>query len=249
MIVVKSPHEIDLMRKGGSILAMVLHEVVAKAQSGVALIDLDAFAEQRLRSSGGEPAFKDYHGYPSSLCISVNNEVVHGIPRAGRVLAEGNIVGFDLGLRYQGFCTDMAQTVGIGKISKLGERLITVTQKSLQEGLGAVKAGNRIGDIGSRVQAYVEKNDFQVVRSLVGHGVGRDIHEDPAVPNFGEKGTGEKLVPGMTLAIEPMVTVGDYAVRVLDDKWTVVTEDGSLSAHIERTIVVTEKGYEFITPW
>ncbi|MFC1687955.1 type I methionyl aminopeptidase [Patescibacteria group bacterium] len=248
MIIIKSHDEIDKMREGGKILSSALQKVIALVRPGISSLELDAKAYDFLLANGGKPAFKNYQGYPSTLCVSINSEVVHGIPSQERILKDGDIVGLDLGLLYKGLYTDMAETVPVGEISKKAHKLITVTRKALQKGISVIKPQNTLGDVGSTIQSFVEKNNFGIVRSLVGHGVGKAIHEEPAVPNFGEAGTGIKLQEGMTLALEPMVTEGDYPVKILDDKWTVVTQDGGLSAHFERTIVVTSNGSEILTP-
>ncbi len=247
MIVIKSQEDIRTMREGGAILAEVLHEVARHAVPDADTLSLDRMAQDLLVARGGTPAFKGYQGYPASLCVSINNEVVHGIPSREKKLRDGDVVGLDLGVLYKGFYTDMAVTVGVGKVSRTARRLIEVTRQALERGLRKVRAGATLGDIGNAVQSFVEKKGFGVVRSLVGHGVGTEVHEDPPVPNYGEAGTGAVLKAGMTLAIEPMVTVGDYAVSTLDDQWTVITDDGSLAAHFEHTIAVTERGYEILT--
>lgn len=248
MIIIKSQDEIDTMREGGKILSSVLKEVIDHVKPGISSLELDSLAYDLLMASGGKPAFKGYQGYPASLCISINSEVVHGIPSKKRILKDGDIVGLDLGFFFKGLYTDMAETVAVGKISKKAQKLLTITQKALQKGIAVIKPENTLGDVGSAIQLFVEKNGFNVVRSLVGHGVGRAVHEEPPVPNYGEAGTGIKLKTGMTIALEPMVTGGDYPVKVLDDKWTVVTKDDSLSAHFERTLVVTNTGNEILTP-
>ncbi|MFA6909472.1 MAG: type I methionyl aminopeptidase [Patescibacteria group bacterium] len=243
----KTPDEIRLMREGGKILAQALHTVAKLAVPGADVGELDEQAIALLEKQGAKSAFKGYEGFPAGLCVSINSEVVHGIPVHGRVLKEGDIVGLDFGALYKGWYTDMALTVSVGKIGRKEKKLIEVTREALERGIRMVKPGNTIGDIGSTIQKYVEKKGFSVVRSLVGHGIGRHIHEDPQVPNFGAKGTGERLEAGMTIAIEPMVNAGEYPVRTLDDGWTIVTEDGSRSAHFEHTVAVTERGYEILT--
>lgn len=246
MLFIKTEKEIEWMRQGGKILARILNALEEKTKPGVSTSDLDRFAENLAKKFGAKPSFKGYQNYPASLCVSVNNEVVHGFPRK-RVLEEGDIVGLDFGLLYKGYYTDMARTVKVGKISSLARRLISVTKKSLDLGIAQVRPGNRIGDISFAIQNYVESNGFSVVRDLVGHGVGEKVHEPPQVPNFGEKGKGVKLVKGMTLAIEPMVNAGRPEIKLLPDGWTFVTSDGSLSSHFEHTVAVTKNGFEILT--
>jgi methionyl aminopeptidase len=245
MITIKTPEEIKILREGGKILASVLYHVAEMAKPGVATIKLDEMAEKLIREAGGEPAFKNYKTsqdkipYPASLCVSINDEVVHGIP-GPRKIKDGDIVSLDLGMKYENFYTDMAITIGTGKI-------IEVAKKSLDEGIKIIKEGARIGDIGFVIQSYVEKNGFNVVRQLVGHGVGYKPHEEPEVPNFGKKGTGEILKQGMVLALEPMITAGAPEVFLDKDNWTWKTKDGSLSGHFEHTVVITKKGCEILT--
>jgi methionyl aminopeptidase len=207
---------------------------------------LDELAERRIREAGAEPAFKGYHGYPSTICASVNEQVIHGIPN-DRPLGEGDILSIDLGARLDGFYGDSAVTVPIGRVSTEAERLLAVTQASLERAIGVVKAGARVHDIGAAVQQYVEANGFSVVREFVGHGIGTSLHEEPQIPNYGTPGRGSRLAEGMVLAIEPMVNAGKAAVKVLADGWTAVTRDGSLSAHFEHTVVVTEDGCRVLT--
>lgn len=248
----KTKAEIETMREGGNILANILLLISQKAAPGVYGNELEEIADREIKRYGAESSFKNYmiHAgdipYPSSICLSINNEIVHGFP-AGKVLKEGDIAGIDLGIKYNGFHTDGAITVGIGRISKNAEKLMKVTEESLYEGIKAVKSGNRIGDIGYAVQNYAEKNGFSVVRDLVGHGVGRSIHEVPEVPNYGSRGEGLKLCSGMTFAIEPMINSGKHGIKVDDDGWTIRTEDGSLSAHFEHSVAVTEKGCIILT--
>lgn len=254
MIIIKTPPEITLMREGGRILAKVLREVIKATKKGVSTKELDELAERLIRKFGGEPAFLNYQTegeeippFPATLCTSVNQEVVHAIPSYQRILKEGDLVGLDIGMDYKGFCTDMAKTVGVGKISPKAKKLIEVTRKALVIGIRKVKPGNFIGDIGAAIQQYVEKKGFSVVRQLVGHGIGKKVHEEPRIPNYGEPRTGPKLEKGMTLAIEPMVNIGKDMVKTAADGWTIVTDDKSLSAHFEHTVVVTKKGYEILT--
>jgi methionyl aminopeptidase len=246
MILIKSDKEIQLMRRGGRILARILDELEKKTRPGVVTADLNNLAEDLAKKFGAKPSFKSYRNYPASLCVSVNSEVVHGLPKK-RILREGDIVGLDFGLLYKGYYTDIARTVGVGKISSLARKLIFVTKKALDLGISQVKPGNHIGDIAFAIQNYVESKGFSVVRDLVGHGVGKKVHEPPQVPNFGKKGTGIKLEKGMTIAIEPMVNVGSHEVKILPDGWTFVTSDGGLSCHFEHTVAVTEDGFEILT--
>jgi len=245
MINIYRPEEIKVLREGGKILASVLYQVADMVKSDVANVELDRLAEKLIREAGGEPSFKNYKTaedkipYPASLCVSINDEVVHGIPDS-RKIKDGDIVSLDLGMKYKKLYTDMAITVGAGKI-------IEVTKKSLEEGIKAVKEGAHIGDIGFAIQTCAEKNGFNVVRQLVGHGVGYKPHEEPEIPNFGKYGTGEILKAGMVLAIEPMITVGSPEVFLDKDNWTWKTKDGSLAAHFEHTVVVTKNGVEVLT--
>ncbi|MFA4890620.1 MAG: type I methionyl aminopeptidase [Candidatus Paceibacterota bacterium] len=253
MIAIKTPKEIKILREGGEILASVLREVEKKVRPGVATIELDELAEKLIRRAGGEPSFKNYKTredrvpYPASLCVSIDDEVVHGIPKKEKILIEGDIVSLDLGMKYNSLYTDAAITVPVGEVEEKTKKLIEVCKKSLSKGIKAAKSGATIGDIGFAVQSYVEKKGFKVVRNLAGHGVGYKVHEEPEIPNFGKKGTGEILKAGMVLAIEPMITAGGYEIILDDDNWTWKTKDGSLSAHFEHTIVVTKKGGEILT--
>lgn len=253
--VIKTPEEIRIIREGGIILARILREVVVMIAPGVTTGEIDKLAVSRMREAGGEPSFLGFKNsasdrpYPTTLCTSINHEVVHAPASPSRALKDGNIIGLDVGLRYQGYCTDMAVTVGIGKISKDAKRLIRVTRDSLLRGLEAVKPGGQIREIGRAVQTYVEKNGFSVVRDLVGHGIGRNVHEEPRIPNFYDpRAKPVGIEEGMVLCIEPMVNVGRFAVVTLPDGWTIATADGSLAAHFEVTLVVTKDGYEILTP-
>lgn len=252
MTLVKTSAEIEKMRVGGKILATVLQQVAAAAQPGITTGELNRLAEQGLRERGATPSFLGYghesdDPYPATLCTSVDAAVVHAIPSPNQELREGQIVGLDLGCWYQGLCTDMAVTVPVGRVSREAAKLIKVTQAALHEGLQHLRAGARVGDIGHAIQTYVEANGFSVVRQLTGHGVGRAVHEEPGIPNFGRPGTGAKLDAGMTIAVEPMVNIGGAAVETLADGWTVVSADSSLSAHVELTVLVTNQGYEVLT--
>ncbi|MBN21665.1 MAG: type I methionyl aminopeptidase [Bdellovibrionaceae bacterium] len=248
MVTIKSERELELMEKAGNYVAQVLDELTEKVYPGVSTQDLDFFAEQRCRDLGVIPAFKGYHGFPGCLCISVNDEVVHGIPSSKRILNEGDVVGIDFGVIYQGWFGDSARTFPVGKISSEAVQLLDVTKESLHRGIEQCREGNRLFDIGHAVQNYVEKFGYSVVREFVGHGIGRALHEDPQVPNFGAKGKGMELKAGMVLAIEPMVNAGGPAVQVLEDGWTAVTRDRSLSAHFEHTVAITADGPRILTP-
>ena len=248
MTTLKSAEEIAVMRECGrkvrvAIKAMAEAIVPGKTTTG----DLDSICAQVLESEGAEASFKGYRGFPASACISVNEEVVHGIP-SGRILSDGDIVSLDVGAYYRGFHGDAAWTYPVGEIDHSAQRLLNVTQESLNQGLAQAKVGNTIGDIAYAIQSYVERNGFSVVRDLVGHGIGRNLHEDPSVPNFGRKGTGPKLRAGMTLCIEPMINEGKYHVHCLDDHWTIVTKDGKRSAHFEHMVLVTESAPAILTP-
>lgn len=241
MIILKSPEEIEKMAKANQIVAQVLLKLKEVVAPGMTTNDLDKMAEKIIRKAGGIPTFIGYRGFPKSLCTSINEEVVHGIP-SNRTLLEGDIVGIDCGVTYEGFVGDSAVTVPVGKISPEAEKLLQVTKESLDKGIEMVVEGNRIGDIGYAVQSYAESHGYSVVRDFVGHGIGRRMHEEPQVPNFGKKGTGPRIKVGMVLAIEPMVNKGTWEVQVLEDKWTVVTKDRQLSAHFEHSIACTDKG-------
>jgi methionyl aminopeptidase len=248
VIQLKSQREIDLMAQGGVILSAAIETLRAAVRPGVSTGELDRIAEEFIRGhAGATPAFKGLYGFPGSICSSVNSEIVHGIPSKKRVLAEGDIVSLDVGVGYKGYFTDSATTVPVGAISSEAHRLLDATQRSLEAGIAAVTLGNHIGDIGAAVQAVVEAAGFSVVRDLVGHGIGVEFHEEPQVPNYGKPKRREKLVPGLTLAIEPMVNVGGPATRTLSDRWTIVTQDGSLSAHFEHTVAITEHGTLVLT--
>jgi methionyl aminopeptidase len=243
----KTADDLARMRDAGRVVRTVLDEVAAAAVAGVSTGELDRLAESRTRALGAIPAFKGYLGYPASVCISVNDEVVHGIPSASRLLRDGDLVGLDFGAILGGFHGDAAETVLVGQGSPEALRLVAATRAALAAGIAAALPGGRIGDIGAAVQRTAEAAGFAVVRDFVGHGIGRKLHEPPQVPNFGEPGTGAWLRPGLVLAIEPMVNAGLPGVRTLEDGWTAVTEDGSLSAHFEHTVAVTEAGPEILT--
>ncbi len=246
-IELKSAKEIGLMREAGAITAATLKVLAAAAQSGTTTLELDKIAANELAKKKAKPAFLGYHGFPGCLCVSINNEVVHGIPSAKRKLVDGDIVSLDFGCIVGGFYGDSAITVPVGKVPEATRKLIEVTRESLNMGIDQMRSGGRLGDVSSAVQKHVEANGFSVVRDFVGHGIGRALHEDPPVPNFGKAGTGMRLSPGLILAIEPMVNAGGPEVETLSDGWTAVTKDGSLSAHFEHTIAVTENGPEILT--
>lgn len=247
MIEVKSKHELDLMRASGKVTAAVLKLMTEIVKPGVSTYDLDAAAEKTIRSFGATPCFLGYAGFPGSICASVNEEVVHGIPKKDRILKSGDIISIDTGARLDGFCSDAAITLGVGKVSDEAQRLMDITRKSLYKAIGLVKPGARLGDIGHAVETFAELHNMGVVRDYCGHGIGRNMHEEPSIPNFGKPGTGPVLEEGMVLAIEPMITAGTYRVRQLSDGWTVVTRDGSLAAHFEHTVAVTANGSELFT--
>ena len=246
MIFIKNNQEIDLMRKAGKIVAETLILVEEKVRPGITTAELDRIAEEFITKHGAKPSFKGLYGFPASLCISVNEQVVHGIP-GGYVLKDGDIISVDCGANINGFHGDAARTFGVGNITEEANKLINVTKESFFKGIEYAKVGNRLTDISHGIQSYVEASGFSVVRDFVGHGIGRVVHEDPEVPNYGRPGRGPKLVEGMALAIEPMVNVGSYKVKTLSDDWTVVTSDGSLSAHYENTIVILPDGPEILT--
>ncbi|MGZ4134314.1 MAG: type I methionyl aminopeptidase, partial [Tumebacillaceae bacterium] len=235
MIVSKSNVELDLMREAGRIVALTHKELQQAVRPGITTKELDQIADDFIRKQGALPSFKGYHGYPGSICASVNEEIVHGMP-GKRVLAEGDVISIDIGANIHGFHGDSAWTWGVGQISETAQKLLDVTETSLFKGLEQARDGNRLTDIGHAVQTYVESQGFSVVREYVGHGIGQQMHEDPSIPNYGPPGRGPILKTGMTLAIEPMVNVGTHKTRTLQDNWTVVTADGSLSAHFEHTV-------------
>ncbi len=242
-ITIKSPQEIALMRQAGRIVATILDILSKQARPGMETKELDIIAARELERLGGKSSFKGYHGFPASLCVSINEEIVHGIP-GKRVLREGDIVSLDFGAIYQGFHGDAAVTLWIGEISSEAGKLIETTEGALKAGITAALPGRRLGDISAAIQNYIELRGFSVIREYTGHGIGREMHEDPLVPNFGVYGTGPELKKGMTFALEPMVSSGDWHTKLRNDHWTVVTADGSLSAHFEHSVAITDKG-----PW
>lgn len=243
----KSARELAKMREAGRLVSEVLAVLAERVEPGVATRELDAFAGRELRRLGAEPAFLGYRGYPAVLCASVNDEVVHGIPSGKRTLKEGDIISLDLGCRWKGFYGDAAVTVAVGRVSEEARRLMAVTLESLDMGIAMARAENRLGDVSAAIQGHVEAAGFSAVREFVGHGIGRALHEDPAIPNVGQPGTGIRLRPGMVLALEPMVNAGGPDVRVLEDGWTAVTKDGSLSAHFEHMVAVTDGDPDILT--
>ena len=246
-VTIKSEHELEKMREAGRILGIVHDEMAKIIRPGISTMDINRKGEEVIRSFGCIPSFLNYNGYPASICVSVNDEVVHGIPSKKRILQEGDIVSLDAGVIYEGYHSDAARTHAVGQISEEDQFLIDVTKQSFFEGIKYAKAGNHLYDISKAIQNYAEANGFSIVRDLVGHGIGRNLHEEPQVPNFKPIGRGIKLRPGMTLAIEPMVNAGGYDVKVQPDGWTVLTKDGSLSAHFEHTIVITADGPKVMT--
>ncbi len=235
------------MRKAGAVVATVLREIEELVKPGATTADLDLFAQTRTKELGAKPAFKGYHGFPATLCVSVNEEVVHGIPSKKRVLKEGDIVGVDFGVILDGWFGDSARTFAVGRISEEASKLLEITEKSLYLGIEQVRAGANLFDIGHAIQNYVETHGYSVVREFVGHGIGKSLHEDPQVPNFGVRGKGMVLKPGMVLAIEPMINAGKPEVKVLADGWTAITVDKRLSAHFEHTVAITGSGADILT--
>jgi methionyl aminopeptidase len=248
---IKTSEEIDAIAEGGKILHDILHKTAGLVKPGVSTWELNEFAENEIEKAGGRPSFKNYgpkkNPFPAGLCTSVNDQVVHGIPSKDVILKNGDIIGLDIGMEYKGLYTDTAITVPVGNVSKHAQTLIDTTKKCLSEAIKQATNGNRIGDISHAIQSLAEKSGFSVVRDLVGHGVGYEVHEDPAVPCFGKKGTGPVLQEGMVLAIEPMLCVGEHFVVFEDDGWTISTKDGSLSAHFEHTLAITKHGARILT--
>jgi methionyl aminopeptidase len=246
-IVIKTAKEVEKMRRAGGIVREVLHAVRAMVKPGATTLDLERVAETMIEEAGAKPAFKGYHGFPCVLCTSLNDQVVHGIPSAKTVLREGDILSVDCGAVIDGYYGDSAITIPVGKVAAGAQRLLDITQGSLERAIETVRPGATLGDVGAAVQEMVEAEGFSVVKEFVGHGIGTHMHEDPQIPNFGQRGRGVRLREGMVLAIEPMVNAGGDAVRVLKDGWTAVTEDGSLSAHFEHTVAVTKDGAAILT--
>jgi methionyl aminopeptidase len=249
VIVFKSPEEIERMRVAGRVTALTVKELMEAVEPGMTTADLDEIAEERMRSVGCVPSFKGYRGFPASICTSINQEVVHGIPNRRRVLRAGDLLSLDVGAVYEGYHGDSAVSVFVGgePPSDQAEKLVRVTEESLEAGISQIRAGGRLSDVGHAVQQVVEGAGFGIVREYVGHGIGRALHEDPQIPNYGDPGRGLVIKPGLVVAVEPMVNLGGWRTRVLADRWTVVTADGSLSAHFEHTIAVTDDGPEVLT--
>lgn len=245
-ITIKKPEEQEAMRRAGQVVALVLKRLGDALEPGMRTRDLDALASQVMKEAGARPAFLGYRGFPAVVCISLNEEIVHGIP-GERVIREGDLVKIDAGAVVDGLYADAARSIPVGRVSPSVRALVEVTRNALEVGISHARPGAHIGDIGAAIQRYVEGRGYAVVREYVGHGIGRALHEDPAVPNYGQPGEGPRLLPGMAIAIEPMVNIGTYLTRVRDDGWTVVTADGTLSAHFEDTVIITETGCEVIT--
>lgn len=246
-IELKSPADLERMRRAGRLAAQVLEAVGRAVAPGVTTKELDRLAEKFIRDAGGVPTFLGYRGYTATLCASINEEVVHGIPNPKRVLREGDVVGIDVGATLDGFVGDTAATFAVGRITDEAQRLLQTTRESLDQGIAAARVGNRLGDVSAAIQRVAEEKGYSVVRDFVGHGIGRNMHEEPSVPNYGTAGTGLRLEAGLVIALEPMVNVGTWRVQVLKDGWTVVTEDNRLSAHFEHTVAVTDAGPEILT--
>jgi len=246
VIALKSAREIEIMRRSGKITSSVLATLLRSVKAGMTLREVDRMAERGIREQGGIPTFKGYHGFPASICASVNEVVVHGIP-GDRVLREGDILSIDIGTTFEGYVSDSAATIAIGTASEAAQRLMRVTQESLMLGIAKMQSGNRLSDIGHAVQQHAEQHGYGVVRALVGHGVGKQMHEEPQVPNWGEAGKGIVMRPGLVIAIEPMITEGVFDVETLKDGWTVVTADGKLAAHFEHTVALTDDGPRILT--
>jgi methionyl aminopeptidase len=247
MIIIKSKQELELMREAGKVTALILRELEQFMKPGVATIEIDRFVEKTVKEHGMIAAEKGYCGYPASICVSINDEVVHGIPSEDRILQDGDIVSVDLVVEHKGYMADAARTYGVGNISEKAKRLIETAERAFFEGMKYAKEGNRLSDISHAIQSVVEGEGFGVIRDFVGHGIGKDMHEDPQIPNHGKAGKGPRLQRGMTLAVEPMICEGDWEVDVLLDDWTAVTVDGGLSAHYENTVVITDGEPELLT--
>lgn len=247
MISIKTPEEIAVMREGGRVLAQIMKDIQEHVKPGIDTDELDRYSEEQITKARAKPAFKNYQGFPRTLCTSVNEEIVHAIPSAEKVLKEGDIITLDLGLIWKGLYLDMARTVAVGDIDAETKRLVRVTKKALKFGIKKARPGNTIGDIGNTIQRFVEGQNYGVVRDLCGHGIGKELHEDPQIPNYGKRHTGITLKEGMVICIEPMVTMGDWNVKHAKDGQTYVTRDGSLSAHFEDTIAITSEGSEVLT--
>jgi methionyl aminopeptidase len=247
MVTIKRPDEIAKMRRAGAILGEILEVLHRELRAGISTADLDRIGERMIREAGAVPSFKGYHGFPASICTSINDEVVHGIPSPTRLLRDGDVVSVDIGCIWQGWHADCARTWTVGPVAEPVRQLIDATRRGMEAGIAAALPGNRLGDVGAAIEAVAHEHGYGVVRPFVGHGIGTEMHEEPQVPNYGRPGTGMRIEAGMCFAIEPMFNLGGDAVEVLDDDWTVVTRDGSLSAHFENSIVVTESGPQVLT--
>ena len=247
MIILKSKREIDMMREAAKVTGEILSMLKGYIKPGISTLDIDSFVEDRIRHYNMIPSFKGYGGFPGSACVSLNDEIVHGIPSKDRILQEGDIVSVDTGSTYRGYCSDAARTYPVGQISDIAAKLIKVTEESFFEGLKYCMDGYKISDIGHSVQAHAEKNGFSVIRDYTGHGLGKNLHEDPQIPNYGKPNKGPRIRSGMVIAVEPMICQGDYETRTLPNEWTVVTEDGLLSSHYENTIAITDGEPEMLT--
>ena len=246
MINIKTKEEISIMAEGGKLLADVLRKIEKEVKPGLETKKLDSLAESLIKKAGGEPSFKGYGGFPATMCISINDEIVHGIP-SERKIEEGDIISLDIGMKYKGYHSDMATTLSVGEISLKAKKLLEVTKKSLEIGISKVKPGRTFGDIGNAIQEYAESNGFGVVRDLCGHGIGRNLHEDPEILNYGKKGSGFKIEEGMVFCLEPMITIGDWKIKMGKDGYVFKTRDGSLSAHFEHMMAVTKDGCKVLT--
>ena len=247
MISVKTPQEIEIMREGGHMLAQIMKELIAEVKPGISTGELDKKAAAKILKAGVKPAFKNYQGFPKTMCVSINNEVVHGVPSEKRIVQEGDIVTLDLGLIYKEFYLDMARTVSVGEVAEEAARLVRITKKALKLGIKKVRPGITIGDIGNTIERFLNSQQYGIVRELCGHGIGKELHEDPQIPNYGKRHAGAELKEGMVICIEPMVTLGDFNVQRVKDGQTFITKDGSLAAHFEDTIAVTASGAEVLT--
>ncbi len=248
MIPLKSEKDLQMLKIAGGILVGVMQKLRESIKAGISTLEIDALAQTLIENEKATPAFKDYKGYPANICTSINEEIVHGIP-SSRKLKEGDIISLDVGINYKGYFSDLAITVGVGRIDTQARKLIDVTKNALSEGIRKAYPGNHLSDISYAIQSYVEANGFSVVREFVGHGIGNSLHEEPEIPNFGQPHQGSLIKSGMVLAIEPMVNVGAWRSKILENQWTAVTADGELSAHFEHTVAVTDKGPEILTRW
>jgi|SRR3989344_931105 len=246
MIIIKNSEEIEIMKEGGKVLSSILKQIVKQAKPGITTLELDRAAEALILSHGAKPAFKGFDGFPCSLCASVNENIVHGVP-SNYILKNGDIVGLDLGVSYKGYYSDMAATVPVGKVSFEAKRLINIAKKALRLGIKKAKPGNTVGDIGNTIQRFVESQKFGVVKDLCGHGIGRGLHEDPKIPNFGKRKTGEELKEGMVICIEPMIAMGNFELVKSKDGYGYASKDGSLTAHFEHTVAITKNGPKILT--